>query len=156
MLHTRSPAEMDCPSSQPVFRSGSLVINLIQHFLIFTGVLFPCELPCEVTVTTESWQRVPRSSGLEPGTPITVRKSQAGKGHSGSQAEGREVTTTTKNHAFMPDAIWLPGGDRVLETDWLTPLGSNFFENLYLCILFSPLPLSPVRPLRTSLLCAPW
>ena len=92
---------------------------------------------------------------MEPSTFIAARKSQAGKGHSGSQAEGREVTTTTKNHSSMPDAIWLPGGERELETDWLTPLGSSFFENLYSCILFSPLPLSPVCPSRTSLLCAP-
>ena len=55
----------------------------------------------------------------------------------------------------MPDAVCLPREERELETDWLTPLGSSFFENLCLCILFSPLPLSPVHPLRTSLLFAP-
>ena len=55
----------------------------------------------------------------------------------------------------MPDAIWLPREERELETDWLTLLGSSFFENLCLCILFSPLPLSPVHPLRTTLLFAP-
>lgn len=82
-----------------------------------------CPVKSQLQVLTEGSQE-----SLEPGTPITVRKSQAGKGHSGSQEEGREVTTTrTTTHSSMPDAVWLPRGERELETDWLTPLGSSFF-----------------------------
>lgn len=149
---------MDGPSAGQCSGAG-LLINLIQHFLIFTG---PSSLSQGLTnpVRLQVHQRLAWGSQepwvRELGWPQHSFCSWEVSGWERSPkiTGGRQGIMGKKNPTlFGADVIWLPREEKELEADWLPPLCSSFSRTYVYAMFSPPLPLHSICPLRTNLFC---